>query len=114
MTRTPGCALRTASICCAVKRTCTEQWPFHRMRRAFSTASRVRPPNGSNGSHTTISSSGTPIFQAVLRPRCWSGRNRIFSRCDQPHLSEASAFDEVQMVPPRSPTNDLIDAAELM
>ena len=31
MTRIPGCCLRTASICFAVKRSCTEQWPFHRI-----------------------------------------------------------------------------------
>ena len=32
----------------------------------------------------------------------------------QAHFSVASALDEVQTVPPRSPTNALIDAAELM
>ena len=51
---------------------------------------------------------------AVLRPRCWSGMNRIFSFCCQPHSSTAAAFDEVQTVPPRSPTKLLTAAAELM
>ena len=30
------------------------------------------------------------------------------------HFSVAAAFDEVQTVPPRSPTNALIEAAELI
>ena len=31
ITLMPGCSARTFSICFAVKRTCTEQWPFHRI-----------------------------------------------------------------------------------
>ena len=43
------------SICFAVKRTCTEQWPFHRISFARVELRRAsRPPNGSCGSHTTI------------------------------------------------------------
>ena len=62
MTRTPGCCARMFSICRTVKRVCTEQWPFHRMMRARLTASGSSPPQISFGSHTTISSSGTPIL----------------------------------------------------
>ena len=54
ITLMPGCSARTFSICFAVKRTCTEQWPFHRISFAASSCSRVSPPNGSFGSHTTI------------------------------------------------------------
>src|SRR3954467_8922942 len=84
------------------------------MMRAWRTASGVRPPHSSFGSQTTISSSGTPILKAVLRPRCWSGRNRIFSPRSHAHFNVAAAFDDVQTTPPRSPTKDLIAADELM
>ncbi len=55
-------ARAAVSICRTVKRVWTEQWPFHRMMRARFTASGSSPPQISFGSHTTISSSGTPIL----------------------------------------------------
>src|SRR5262245_16096067 len=84
------------------------------MIRARLTCSGSRPPQISFGSQTTMSSSGTPILYAVLRPRCWSGRNSTFSPRAHAHLSVAAAFDEVQTTPPRSPQNAFIDAAELI
>ena len=87
---TSGCTItRTPGYCCAHRFDLFRgEAHVHRavalpQNRACarSSSSCVRPPNGSNGSHTTISSSDTPIFHAVLRPRCWSGRNRIFSLC---------------------------------
>ncbi len=39
----------------------------------------VLPPSGLCGFHIGIRSSGTPIALAVLRPRCWSGKNS--TRC---------------------------------
>ncbi len=62
ITRMPGCCLRTFSICFAVKRVWTEQWPFHRIIFAALASDGSRPPQSSFGSHTTISSSGTPIL----------------------------------------------------
>src|SRR6266850_3346873 len=70
ITRTPGCCVRTLAICAALKRTWTEQCPFHRIMRARFSASGSTPPKISCGSHTTISSSGMPILYAVFRPRC--------------------------------------------
>ena len=37
------------------------------------------------GSQTNISSSGMPILWPVQRPRCWSGKKRIFSRWPNAH-----------------------------
>jgi hypothetical protein len=42
------------------------------------------------------------------------GRNSTRSPRLNAHFSVAAAFDDVHTVPPRSPTNALIDAAELM
>ena len=39
MTRTPGCCSRMRAICATVKRSCTEQCPFHRIIFASSTCS---------------------------------------------------------------------------
>ena len=49
-------------LCAALKRTCTEQWPFQRIIFARFNVSTSTPPNTSSGSHTTISSSGMPIL----------------------------------------------------
>src|SRR5699024_8213720 len=76
MTRTFGCSVRALSIWAGAKRLCTEQKPCHRMTRASSRSSTVLLPRGRAGFHSGISSSPMPIFTAVLRPRCWSGKNR--------------------------------------
>lgn len=51
---------------------------------------------------------------AVLRPRCWSGRNRTFSPCSKAQSSARFAFDEVQIVPPCLPVKALMSAEEFM
>src|SRR5437870_6836442 len=67
--------------------------------RAFLMASGALPPSGRNGSHTTISSRGMPILLAVLRPRCSSGKKRIFSRRAHAHSITRRALDDVQVIP---------------
>ena len=59
-------------------------------------------------------SSGTPIFQPVLRPRCWSGSIMIFSPRSQAHVITAAALVDVQTTPPWAPTNAFTSADELM
>ena len=114
MTLPPGYCLRNASICATVKRVWTEQWPFHRISFACFTSSGVSPPPISLGSQTTISSSGTPILYAVLRPRCWSGSITSFSPRAQAHCMTAAALVDVQTMPPWDPTKALMAADELM
>ena len=75
----------------------------------------VSPPFGLCGLNTTQSSSESPRSStAVLRPRCWSGRNSTFSPWAKAHSSARLAFDDVQTVPPCRPVNDLIAAVEFM
>jgi hypothetical protein len=50
----------------------------------------------------------------VLRPRCWSGRKRIFSARSNAQRKTASAFDDVQTAPPFRPQNALMSALEFM
>ena len=66
------------------------------------------------GSQTGIWSSVMPMPRAVLRPRCWSGKNitRLVRANDQ--SSAALALLDVQTMPPCRPTNALRLAAELM
>src|SRR5205814_1080610 len=51
---------------------------------------------------------------AVLRPRCWSGRNSTFSPLPSAHSSARLALDDVQTTPPRRPTKPLMSAEEFM
>ena len=53
---------------------------------------------------------------AVLRPRCWSGRNSTFAsgRCSNAHASATLALEEVQTAPPLRPQNALMSAEEFM
>src|SRR6218665_1678914 len=69
---------------------------------------------GAHGFHIGICSGGTPIALAVLRPRCWSGKNSTRCPRSNAHSSTVRAFDEVQTMPPCSPTNDLRAAEEFM
>ena len=62
------------------------------------------PPQSSCGSQTTMLSSGTTILYAVLRPRCWSGRNSTRSPRSHAQRSVAPQFVDVHTMPPRSPT----------
>ena len=81
----------------------------------------MRPPLGSWGFHTTQSSRVMPIFStAVLRPRCWSGRNSTLPPdgrsdfCANAHSSATSALEDVQTTPPCLPQNALMSALEFM
>ena len=47
ITRTPGCSLADERDCCTVKRSCTEQWPFHSNSLAASASSAASPPSNS-------------------------------------------------------------------
>ncbi len=51
---------------------------------------------------------------AVLRPRCWSGRNSTFSPCSKAHSRAFFALDDVQIVPPCLPVKALMSAEEFM
>ncbi len=114
ITRTPGCAARACSIWATVKRLCTEQNPFHKMTRASRNASAELPPSGRCGRHSGISASLTPIAFAVLRPRCWSGKNTTRWPRANAHSSTVRAFEEVHTMPPLRPQNALIAAEEFM
>lgn len=106
---------RTSSTDSAVKRPCTEQWPRHKIILARSSCSRVRPPLGRCGFHTTQSSRDMPISStAVLRPRCWSGRNSTFCPRVNAQSSARRALEEVQTAPPFLPQNALMSALEFM
>ena len=51
---------------------------------------------------------------AVLRPRCWSGRNRTFSPRANAHSMTFLALEEVQTTPPSRPQKALMSAEEFM
>src|SRR5437667_1705140 len=110
----PGYFARTLSTCSGRNLWWTEQCPFQRITLAFFKRSGVRPPLIMYGSHTTISFNGMPKLYPVLRPRCWSGRKRIFSFLANAQLNAPLAFDEVQTTPPRSPQNALMAAVEFI
>src|SRR5437588_791560 len=113
-TWTPGCSARAASTCETRKRWCTEQWPFQ-SRKVASLASRSsRPPNSRLGSHTRMSPGPNPSWYAVLRPRCWSGKNSSFSPRSRAHAITARALDEVHTAPPWRPTNAFTAALEFI
>src|SRR5665647_248371 len=121
ITCTPGIVARAASIASRENRPCTEQCPRHRMTRAVRTCSRVSPPAGLCGSNTTQSCSEKPSSPtAVLRPRCWSGRNSTLPapsappRWSKAHCKAVPALPEVQIVPPWRPVNALMAAEEFM
>ena len=102
----------------AVNRPCTEQCPFHRIIRASRSCSGgqaavglVRVP------HDAVLEASCPSSRtAVLRPRCWSGRNSTFASrfCSNAHSSATWAFDDVQTAPPCRPQNALMSAEEFM
>ncbi len=113
----PGLRTRSSSTTSAENRPCTEQWPFHRIIRALASASGETPPPGCRGSHTTQSSRVIASFStAVLRPRCWSGRNSTFASCfcANAHSSATSALLDVHTAPPWRPQNALMSAEEFM
>ena len=81
----------------------------------------MRPPFGLSGFHTTHFPSSMPILStAVLRPRCWSGRNSTLAPASSPpfwskaHSSATSALEEVHTTPPLRPQNALMSALEFM
>ena len=51
---------------------------------------------------------------AVLRPRCWSGKNSTRWPRSNAHSSTVDAFDDVQTMPPWRPQNALSAAEEFM
>ena len=85
---------------------------------AAARASGVTPPSAWWGSQTTQSSSVIPSFStAVLRPRCWSGRNSTWVSgpfCSKAHSSAARALEEVHTAPPCLPQKALMSAEEFM
>ena len=109
---------RSSSTTVSENRPCTEQWPFHRIIRASRSRSGASPPPFSNGFQTTQSSSARPRSStAVLRPRCWSGRNSTLVPgpfCSKAHSSAAWALEEVHTAPPCFPQNALMSAEEFM
>src|SRR6266545_5569276 len=113
-TRTPGMRWRTRSTCSGRKRWWTEQWPRHSSTLAALTRSGSRPPSSRWGSQTTQSAGSRPIAMAVLRPRCWSGRNSTRSARWNAQLMARAALEEVQTAPPSRPVNPLIAAEEFM
>ena len=59
-------------------------------------------------------SGGTPIFAAVFRPRCWSGKNRILWPCSHAQVRMLSQLDEVQTAPPLRPQKAFSAAVEFI
>src|SRR5919112_1307126 len=110
----PGTSFLTCSTCHALKRPCTEQCPFHKIRRALRKLSSVLPPSSLDGSQTTISSSGMPNLTPVLRPRCWSGKKKSLSASFKYLSKSGTAFDEVQTTPSCSPQKALMAAEEFI
>ena len=84
------------------------------MTLARRSSSGVCPPSGLNGFQTTISSRPTPSCTAVLRPRCWSGRNRTRPDFWNAHSKVALAFEDVQTMPSFLPHSALIAAVEFI
>ena len=114
ITLQPGYCARACSICATLKRLCTEQNPCHKITFASRSSVSVLPPRGLRGFHIGICSSGTPMALAVLRPRCWSGKNSTRWPRSKAHSSTVAAFEEVQTIPPRSPQKPLSAAEEFM
>ena len=54
------------------------------------------------------------MARAVLRPRCWSGRNSTRSARSNAQAIALAALEEVQMAPPSRPVKALIAAEEFM
>ena len=133
MTFMPGSFSRIHATCSGRKSLCTLQWPAHRMMSASCSWLVVSPPPGLRGcqsAHCAVrpgsaaaSTSVTkPRDLAVLRPRCWSGRNSSLTRSPDssgrspPRRAQSKtrcALLLVQQAPPCWPTNALI-AAELL
>ena len=115
ITRTSGSAARAASIWRTVNRVWTLQKPFQRMAVAEARASASIPPSSARrGSQTTGASGANPSRQAVLRPRCSSGKKKTASPCARAQRKARSALPEVQTAPPCSPTNAFRSAPEFM
>ena len=114
ITLTPGWSARAFSIWATVKRLCTEQKPCQSSTLASSSRSAVLPPSGRRGFQVGICSSGMPMALAVLRPRCWSGKNSTRWPRSNAHSSTVEAFDDVHTMPPCRPQNALSAAEEFM
>ena len=84
------------------------------MTLASASSSSVLPPSGLRGFHIGICSSGMPIALAVLRPRCWSGKNSTRWPRSKAHSSTVAALDDVHTMPPLRPQNALRAAEEFM
>ena len=112
-----GCARGPRRRTAAVNRPCTEQCPSTGSSARRAAARRSARRRGLSGSHTTQSSSESPSCRtAVLRPRCWSGRNStlVSGRCSKAHSRATSALLDVQTAPPWRPQNALMSAEEFM
>ena len=105
---------RTRSTCSGRKRWWTEQCPRHSSTLAARARSGSRPPSVRWGSQTTQSDGSRPMARAVLRPRCWSGRNSTRSARSNAQAIALAAFEEVQTAPPSRPVKALIAAEEFM
>ena len=114
ITCTPGNSARAFSIWATLKRLWTEQKPCHRITRASCRVCSLLPPRGLRGFHIGICSSGTPMALAVLRPRCWSGKNSTRWPRSNAHSSTVEALEEVQTMPPCSPQKAFSAAEEFM
>ena len=115
ITRTPGSAARASSIWRTVNAVWTLQKPFQRMTRDAARSASARPPRAAmRGFQTSGSSAAIPSRQAVLRPRCSSGKKNTASPSDSAQRNAFSALPEVQTAPPCSPTNAFRSAPEFM
>ena len=72
------------------------------------------PSSALRGFHTSGSSGAIPRRQAVLRPRCSSGKKKTASPSESAQRKAFSALPEVHTAPPCSPTNAFRSAPEFM
>ncbi len=93
----------------------TLQKPFHRITRASARSSPAMPPSSARrGFHTSGSVGAMPSRQAVLRPRCSSGKKNTASPSESAQRNAFSALPEVHTAPPCSPTKAFRSAPEFM
>ena len=114
----PGCARARSSTTSAVKRPCTEQWPFHRIIRHRAAASASGRRSGRCGFQTTQSSSEMPSSQhrGVAAQVLVGQEQHLLSgpAARRPTPARPAALEEVQTAPPWRPQNALMSAEEFM
>ena len=115
ITVTSGSAARAASIWRTLKPVWTLQKPFHRITGASASWSAGMPPSSAiRGFQTRGAPGSMPSRQAVLRPRCSSGKKNTASPSESAQRKAFSALPDVQTAPPWAPTNAFRSAPEFM